>query len=99
MCGLPQAGIQANNILQDRLANFEYYEAATTPGLWQHKWHHVMFALIVDNFVIEYLGNAHLDHLHQALRKQYEVSKELNGTRFTSMALKWNYSPIHAEHL
>jgi hypothetical protein len=52
MYGLPQAGILANKLLQDRLANCDYYKAATTPRLWRHKWRPVMFALIVDNFAI-----------------------------------------------
>jgi hypothetical protein len=38
MYGLPQAGILANNLLRDRLAKFDYYKAATAPGLWHHKW-------------------------------------------------------------
>jgi hypothetical protein len=57
----------------------------------------VMFALIVDNFATQYLGNAHLDHLCQAFKKHYKVSEEIDGTRFTSMTLVWNYSPIHAK--
>jgi hypothetical protein len=97
MYGLPQAGILANNLLRDRLAKFDNYKAATTPGLWGHKWCPVMFALIVDDFAIQYVGNAHLDdHLCQALKKNYEVSEEINGTRFAGMTLKWNYSPNHA---
>jgi hypothetical protein len=59
MYSLSQAGIFANNLLQDRIAKFAYYKAATTLGLWHHKWHPVTFALIVDNFTIQYLGNAH----------------------------------------
>jgi hypothetical protein len=80
MYGLPQAGILANNLLQERLAKFDYYEAATTPGLRHHKWSPVMFALIVDAFAMKYVGNAHLDHLHQNLKKYYDVSEELDGT-------------------
>jgi hypothetical protein len=56
-----------------------------------------MFALIVDNLAIQYIGNAYLDHLCQALKKHYEVSEEIDGTRFAGMPLKWNYSPIHAK--
>jgi hypothetical protein len=56
-----------------------------------------MFALIVNNFTIQYVGNAHLDHLCQALKKHYKVSEEIDDTRFASMTFKWNYSPIHAE--
>jgi hypothetical protein len=95
--GLPQAGILANKLLRDRLAKFDYFEAATTPRLWHHILHPVMFALIVDDFAIQYLGNVHLDHLCQALKKHYKVSEETDGTRFAGMTLKWNYSPIHAK--
>jgi hypothetical protein len=97
MYGLPQAGILANKLLQDRLAEFDYYKAATTPGLWHHKWRPVMFALIVDDFAIQCVGDAHLDHLCQALKKHYEISEEIDGTHFAGMTLTWNYSPIHAK--
>ena len=97
MYGLPQAGILANNLLRDRLAKFDYYEATTTPGLWRHKWRPIMFALIVDDFAIQYVGDAHLDHLRQALKQHYNVSEELDGTRFAGMTLKWNYSTTHTE--
>ena len=90
MYSLPQAGILANKLLQDHLAKFNYYKAATTPRLWHHKWHPVMFALIVGDFAIQYIGDAHLDHLCQALKKHYEVSEEIDGTRFAGMTLKWN---------
>jgi hypothetical protein len=56
-----------------------------------------MFALIVDNFAIQYVGDAHLDHLCQALKKHYKVSEEIDGTCFAGMMLKWKYSPIHAK--
>jgi hypothetical protein len=82
MYGLPQAGILANKLLQDRLAECNCYKAATTPWLWRHKWHPVMFALIVDDFTIQYVGDAYLDHLCQALKKHYEVSEKIDGTRF-----------------
>ena len=91
MYGHPQAGILANKLLQDRLAKFDYYKAATTPpGLWRHKWRPIMFALIVSNFAIQYVGDAHLDHLRQALKKHYKVSEEIDVTRFIGMTLKWN---------
>ncbi len=37
MYSLPQAGILANNLFQDRLDKFDYYKAAITPSLWRHK--------------------------------------------------------------
>jgi hypothetical protein len=56
-----------------------------------------MFALIVNDFAIQYVGNAHLDHFCQALKKHYEVSDKIDGTRFAGMTLKWNYSPNNAK--
>jgi hypothetical protein len=79
MYGLPQAGILANKLLQVRLAKFDYYKAATTPGLWHHEWHPVMLALIVNNFAIQYIGDAHLDHLCQALKKHSKFLRKLTA--------------------
>ena len=53
---MPQAGKLANDLLRKRLDKAGYYEAATTPGLWRHKWRPVQFVLIVDDFGVEYVG-------------------------------------------
>ncbi len=36
--GLPQAGILAKDLLHSHLEAKGFYEAASTPGLWCHKW-------------------------------------------------------------
>ena len=36
--GLPQSGKLANDLIRTRLEDAHYYETATTPGLWHHKW-------------------------------------------------------------
>ena len=41
--GLPQSGRLANYLLSTRLEKINYYEAATTPGLWCHKWRPIQF--------------------------------------------------------
>ena len=61
---LLQAGKLANNQLRERLEAAGYYEAAITPGLWKHKWRPILFALIVDDFGIEYVRIEHFNHLH-----------------------------------
>ena len=38
MYGLPQAGLLAQELLEERLAKHGYYQSATTPGFWKHKW-------------------------------------------------------------
>ena len=45
---LPQFRRLANDQLCAHLEKEGYYEAYTTPGLWRHKWHPIMFSLIVN---------------------------------------------------
>ena len=47
MYGLPQAGILANKLLQERLEPHGYYPCRHTPGLWRHKWQPILFSLVV----------------------------------------------------
>ena len=54
--GLKQSGKFANDLLRTRLEKSNYYEAATTPGLWKQKWRPIQFVLIVDDFGVEYVG-------------------------------------------
>ena len=50
--GLPQSGRLANDLLRTRLEKAGYYEAATTTGVWSHKWRPIQFVLLVDDFGI-----------------------------------------------
>ena len=69
MYGIKQAGKLANNLLSARLFKHGYYQCATTPGLWRHKWRPVIFVLIVDDFGIQYAGRLHAEHLLNALQE------------------------------
>ena len=60
---LPQAGKLANDLLRKRLGTAGNYEAATTPGIWLHKWRPILFSLIVDDLGIEYVEERHVKHL------------------------------------
>jgi hypothetical protein len=51
--GLLQAGILADDLLRTRLEAEGYYKAATTPGLWRHKWRPIQLCLIVDDFGVD----------------------------------------------
>ena len=61
--GLLQSRKLANDLLRTRLEDAQYYETATTPGLWRHKWSSIQFVLIVDDFGIEYVRKQDADHL------------------------------------
>jgi hypothetical protein len=91
MPGLKQAGLLANQLLQNRLAPFEYYPACHTPGLWLHKTWPISFSLAVDDFAVKYMGKQHADHLRNALLKTYELTTDWSGTVYCDMTLKWDY--------
>jgi len=95
--GLPQSGKLANDLLRKRLEKAGYYEGATTPGLWKHKWRPVQFVLIVDDFGIEYVGEQHARHLLNVLEENYEMTTDWNGTKFAGVDLEWNYASKHSE--
>ena len=95
--GLPQSGMLVNNLLHTCLNKNGYFEATTTPGLWKHQWQPIQFCLIVDNFVIEYVGERHIHHLRDVLKQHYEITEDWTGTKFGGINIKWNYAQKHAE--
>ena len=56
-----------------------------------------MFCLIVDDFGIEYVGEEHLHHLRQVLKKHYDITEDLDGKKFAGIDLEWNYAAKHAD--
>jgi hypothetical protein len=58
MYDLKQSGLLANQLLQTRLAQFGYYPARHTTGLWLHSTRTISFTLIVDNFAVKYIRQA-----------------------------------------
>jgi hypothetical protein len=78
----------ANDILCTRLNKAGYYEAASTMGLWQHKWRPIMFALIVDDFGIEYGGDQHVQHLQKLLQEHYTITNDWEGAKFTGIDIE-----------
>ena len=85
--GLPQSGQLANDLLRTRLEKANYYEAATTPGLWCQKGRSIQFFLLVDNFGIEYVGKEHALHLLKTLKKDYEITTDWEGRKFSGIDL------------
>ena len=94
--GLPQSGRLANYLLRTRLKKADYYEAATTPGLWCHKWRPIQFVLLVDDFGIEYVGKEHILNLLKTLEMDYDITTDWEGTTFYGIDLAWIYHEQHA---
>ena len=92
MYGLPQAGMLANKLLVKRLARHGYYPCRHTPGLWLHSTRSTKFALVVDDFLVEYVGKQNAEHLLAILKRDYEgVTVDWKAAVFCGIHLDWNY--------
>jgi hypothetical protein len=97
MCGLPQAGILANQIIARRLAIHGYHQTKLTPGLWRHVTLPIQFTLVVDDFGVQYVGKEHSQQLIDALETYYTISKDWNGGLYCGITLKWDYENKHVD--
>jgi hypothetical protein len=91
MYGLPQAGIIAQELLQERLLKAGYRQSKVTPGYWKHDWRPISFTLVVDDFGIKYINETNVNHLIQALKQDYEIEEDWEGTRYLDITLDWDY--------
>jgi hypothetical protein len=97
MYGLKQAGLLANQILQQILAHYGYYPTRHTPGLWLHKTRSIEFTLVVDDFAVKYVGKENVHHLRNALLHHYEITTYWGGTVYSGMTLKWDYHQCNCD--
>jgi len=95
MYGLPQAGIIANQLLEQRLAAKGYYQCQHTPGLWRHVWRSIVFCLVVDDFGIKVTNMDDMHHLTAALEEHYKVAVDWKGSLFCGVKLTWDYINRH----
>ena len=91
MYGLPQSGIMAKELLEERLQKAGYKQSKLTPGYWKHEWQPISFTLIVDNFGVKYIGKEHVMHLINTLKEHYEVEEDWEGQRYLGITLDWDY--------
>ena len=87
MYGLPQAGLLAQELLEERLAKHGYKQSEIIQGFWTHEWRPIQFALVVDDFGVKYCGKEHAEHLMGVLREHYEVTEDWEGEK--SSELPW----------
>ena len=95
MYGLPQAGILAQKLLEERLNAAGYHQSQYTPGLWTHEWRLICFTLVVDDVGVKYVREEHTHHLIDVVRQHYKVTdglgKEKQGSKFIGITLEWDY--------
>jgi Reverse transcriptase (RNA-dependent DNA polymerase) len=93
MYGLPQAGILANKLLKQQLEPHRYHKCTHTPGLWKHHSRKLMFALVVDDFGIQFSNVTDAQHLLAALKQDYEaVTVDWTRLLFCRITLAWDYN-------
>jgi hypothetical protein len=97
MYGLPQAGLLANELLEQRLNKHGYYQSKLVPGLWKHESRPIQFTLVADDFGVKYVGRDHIEHLKKVLKEHYKVTTNWTGGRYIGIHLKWDYekSQVH----
>ncbi len=92
MYGLPQAGIIAQQLLEERLQKDGYHQSKTTPGLWTHETRPISFSLVVDDFGVKYVGEENAQHLLDTVQKYYKCSCDWEGERYCGLTIKWDYA-------
>eukprot|EP00804_Cyclotella_cryptica_P020407 CCRYP_012629-RA/>CCRYP_012629-RA protein AED:0.27 eAED:0.27 QI:0/0/0/1/0/0/4/0/557 len=94
MYSLLQAGLLAQELLEQCLNKHGYYQSTRTPGLWTHKWQPVQFTLVVDDFGIKCVGKENLQHLTSILHEHYEISINKTGSRYIGIHFDWDYEQL-----
>ena len=95
MYGLPQAGKVASDVLNPRLAAAGYYETGVTPGLFKHKTNSIVFALVVDDFLVQYTDLKDFQHLVHTLEQYYPITTDMKADKFVGIDFEWNYEEGH----
>jgi hypothetical protein len=88
MYGLPQAGIIAQELLQESLAKVGYHQSKIIPGIWTHKMQKICFTLVVDDFAIKYTKLEDAQHLIEALKKDYNITVDWDATKYIGLTIK-----------
>ena len=91
MYGLPQSGLLANELLERQLNKRDYHQSKLVPGFWHHKWHTVLFTLVVDDFGMKYVREEHTLHLKQTFKENYKITLDWDGRQYIGITLDWDY--------
>ena len=80
--------------MEKKLDPSGYHPRKLVPGLWKHDWRPIRFTLVVDDFVVKYIGKEHARHLEQAiLQSGYRLKSDWLGKKYIGITLNWDYQP------
>jgi len=97
MYGLPQAGLLANELLEQHLNKHRYFQSKLVPELWKHTTRPILFTLVVDDFGVKYVGKEHAEHLVTVLQEHYQLKADWTRTRYRDthgMGLRKRSGPL-----
>ncbi len=89
MYGVPQAGLIAQELLEQRLSKVGYRQSKIIPGLWTHKTRKTCFTLVFDNFAIKFTKIEDAKHLIEALEKDYKITIDWGVTKYIGLTIDW----------
>ena len=92
MYGLIQAGKIANDELIIHMAKYGYRPVRITPGLWKHDENDTIFTLVVDDFLVQYISEAKVEHFLNALRAKYTITVDRQATKHIGLTLQLDYN-------
>jgi hypothetical protein len=90
MYGLPQAGIIAQELLEERLAKYGYHQSKNNPWFLVTQTRPICFILVVDDFAIQYINEADATHLIEALKREYTITVDKEATKYTGLTIEWD---------
>jgi hypothetical protein len=91
MYGLPQAGILAQELLEQCMARHGYNQSKIVPGLWTHNTRQTTFTLVVDDFGVKYTSKVDAQHLIDARQEDYQITIDWTGAKYIGIMLDWDY--------
>jgi hypothetical protein len=91
MYGLPQAGIIAQELLEERLAKHGYTQSKIIHGLWKHKTRTTCFTLFVGNFAEKYTNEQDAEHLISMLKQDYIITIDQEATKYIGLTIEWDF--------
>jgi hypothetical protein len=94
MCGLPQAGLLANELFKNASKNMDTGKAnwyldfgITTQDPYSSHW---LLMILASNTSAE-----HAQHLENAHKEHYKLTCDLTGKRYIGITLDWDYNKRH----
>jgi hypothetical protein len=90
MYSLLQAGIIAQEFLENRLSKQGYTQSKIIPGFWKHATKPICFTLMVDDFTVKYTMEQGAEHLISTLKADYGITIDRTATEYIRHTIKWD---------